>query len=223
MLLKENVHPSWKDFLSDGILEQLRYIESKIGNNFTPPEELVLRFLTIDLDNVKVLILGQDPYPQPGVANGRSFQPSNLTNWTQSYRNSSIKNIIRLIYKDYVGELVKYSEIDWHRFGISPPQPWFDSLEKQGVLFLNTSFTCEVGKSDSHSFLWTNFTNKLIEYISSKRPELYWFLFGKSAQTYDSLIRQGRKIRMPHPMMGTGEFFESTCFKDTKSIISWLG
>lgn len=223
MLVRERVHPSWNEFLSDGVLEQLEYIEGKIGNNFTPSEELILRFLTIDLDNVKVLILGQDPYPQPGVANGRSFQPSNLISWTQPYRNNSIKNIIRLIYKEYFGEMVVYTRINWTEFNIKRPIEWFDSLENQGVLFLNTSFTCEIGESNSHSFLWSNFTNKLIDYISNKKPDLYWFLFGKNAQAYSGLIKSGHKIKNPHPMMGTKEFFESSCIKETKSIINWLG
>lgn len=223
MLNRDKVHPSWNEFLSNGVLEQLDYIKSRIGDNFTPTENLILRFLSIDLDKVEVVILGQDPYPQDGVANGRSFQPSNLISWTQPYSNNSIKNIIRLIHKEYTGELVTYSSINWARFNIKPPIEWFNSLESQGVLFLNSSLTCEIGDPNSHSFLWSNFTNKLIDYISSKKPKVYWFLFGKSAQQYSSLIRQGYKINSPHPMMGTEEFFESGAIKETKSVINWLG
>jgi uracil-DNA glycosylase len=223
MLVTMKVHKSWNGFLTQTVLTELGTIENSLGNNYTPAKDLILRFLSINLDEIKVIILGQDPYPQLGVANGRSFQPATLLKWDQPYRNTSIKNLLRLIYIDYVGELVSYSNIDWDKFNIKSPTEWFDSLENQGVLLLNTSLTCEIGKPNSHARLWGTFTNILINYISLKRPEAYWFLFGKNAQSQTSNIASGRIYNSPHPMMGSKEFFQSTCFRDTKSSVNWLG
>ena len=74
----------------------------------------------LDINNIKVVILGQDPYKPEGIATGRAFQPSNLVFWSQKYRQVSLKNMLRLIHKNYFG-IEEYSEI----------VPY--SREKQGV------------------------------------------------------------------------------------------
>ena len=104
LLSSVSVHHSWNDFITNEtsyIIENLKSIEQKIGNNYTPTDSEVLRFFGLDLSKIKVIILGQDPYKPVGVANGRAFQPKDLLDWSQPFRQVSLKNIIRSIYAAY--------------------------------------------------------------------------------------------------------------------------
>lgn len=244
-----NIHSSWEEFLTDGIKAELKSIEQQISNeDYTPDRDCVLRFLGLDLNNVKVVILGQDPYKPYGVANGRSFQPADLINWKDPFRQVSLKNIVRLIYKTYNNiekytDIPKYSvvakKIDSGEFDMRQPEEWFDSLEEQGVLFLNASLTCRVGESNSHRDIWENFTSMVISYIARKNTEAKWFLWGKEAQDKVPYIVVGRSkaglsprikdcaVLSRHPMMCSekyeDDFLKSDCFKVTMNKINWLG
>ena len=83
--------------LLDSIRTKLKE-DSDCGFEITPPENLQLRFTSQDLASVKILILGQDPYPQSGVATGRAFEVGTLHSWFDNFRNTSLKNIVRAIY-----------------------------------------------------------------------------------------------------------------------------
>ncbi|MFW6310335.1 MAG: hypothetical protein ACOC1D_04465, partial [Prolixibacteraceae bacterium] len=93
-LQKIEVHQTWEKFLSREIKELICQTEKEITKqNFTPPADKVLRFLEVPLDQIKVIILGQDPYPQPGVATGRAFEVGTLKSWNEPFKNISLKNI----------------------------------------------------------------------------------------------------------------------------------
>lgn len=235
-LLDLTIHDSWKEFLTEERIQQLEEIESSMGSDFTPSKDRILRFLASDLYQKKVIWLGQDPYFQPGVANGRSFQPANLLSWGDKYRQVSLKNILRLVHASYSGvttyEGIKtykevLREINDGTFQVKQPLEWFDSLENQGVLFLNTSFSCIINKPNSHKDMWKNFSKKLLEYISYKRPDMIWFLWGKEAISNKEHIHNGVFFESRHPMMCSvkyeDDFLKSPCFKETKDIINWLG
>lgn len=235
-ILPQNIHDSWNEFLSEELLNRLVEIQEKIGDNYNPDTENILRFLTNDLKSLKVVILGQDPYPQKGRATGRCFEVGNLKLWSDKFKQVSLKNIVRLIYRSYKG-IEEYSDIKTFKeiqkeisdkeFNILQPDKLFVSWEKQGVLLLNTSLTCETGKSDSHRKIWDSFTPELIKYISSKNENLYWFLWGSSASSYKPYIRSGKCYKSRHPMMCFStyedDFLKSNCFKDTMAIVDWTG
>lgn len=184
MLLPECIHDSWNDFLTAEVLERLDEIESRIGDNFNPDRQHVLRFLETDARNLKIVILGQDPYPAP-IATGRAFEVKHLTSWSQPFRQVSLKNIVRLLYKTY-RNIQEYSqipsfdrikdEIEKGQFPILPPSRLFDSWERQGVLLLNTYLTCERWKPNSHREIWGDFAEGIIRYIVQKSPDCQWFL-----------------------------------------------
>lgn len=236
MLIPKTIAPSWQAFLTDEIRKELEQIEAAIGEDYTPVQEKVLRFLTFDLANGKVVILGQDPYKPAGVANGRSFQPDNLESWTQPFRQVSLKNMIRLLYRTYA-QIQEYQNIPSYKevvkkmeqgeFPIKPPKEWFDSLEQQGVLFLNTYLTCKINVSNSHKKIWDGFSKKLITYIAQTNPDLNWFLWGNEAISNKPYITQGKIFESRHPMMCSedypDDFLKCTCFQDTQSIVNWLG
>ena len=236
-LKKIKISSTWDNFIDSKTMCQLEKIESKVGDNINPTYEKVLRFLELDLNNIKVVILGQDPYPQRGVATGRAFEVDGLNDWSQKFRQVSLKNIIRLLYKTYNNVDVydknnSYLNICCNivnqQFKLLPPNKLFKSWERQGVLLLNTYFTCEVGNPGSHKDLWIDFTNDLLKYISTKNKEIIWFLWGNNAIQFKHNILFSKKIyQSRHPMMCSekynDDFLKSKCFEETRNLVNWLG
>lgn len=235
-IIPKEVHTSWKNFLNDDVIKELKDIELKIGENINPEPEKVLRFLNNDLHKVKVVILGQDPYPEKGRATGRSFEVGDLKSWNDKFRQVSLKNIIRLIYKNYnsideYSKIKKFSEIQRlirnGEFDILSPEKLFKSWEKQGVLLLNTYLSVEAGIPGSHIKIWEKFSFQLLNYISTENKNIKWFLWGKQAEAASQYIVFGNKYISRHPMMCSSkyedDFLKNSCFKETMKDINWLG
>jgi uracil-DNA glycosylase len=130
------VHTSWNDLLDDETLKEIDEIEEKIksrGESFTPADPRVFHFMTNDLNDAKVVIIGQDPYPQEGVATGRAFEVSTLKDWNDTFRNVSLKNIVRAVYNACTGDFLTYNNIKQqlngglfgNGFSILPPDKLF--------------------------------------------------------------------------------------------------
>ncbi len=234
-LIPKDCHWSWSKFLTDEIILELEDIEEKIGSNINPAPENVLRFMKSDLYNIKVVILGQDPYPERGRATGRAFEVGDLLSWNQAFRQVSLKNIIRLIHKSYKDineykDIKKFSEIQKEiksgKFSILPPDEIFKSWEKQGVLLLNAYLSVQAGVTGSHIAIWQNFSEKLLGFISEENRDINWFLWGKMAEDKKQFIKYGKYYISRHPMMCSAlyedDFLKSDCFKGTMDIINWI-
>lgn len=234
-IIPEQIHESWNDFMSDEIISIIRKIESKIGTeikDYFPKRENVLRFLETDLNNIKVVVLGMEPYPSWKVtdnhivpeATGRSFEINSISNWNEKFKQSSLRNILKTVYYNETNKIFPISqireEITSGNFNIKQPKEWFDSLEKQGVLFLNATLTVKPNEVDTHTNIWSEFMNELISYISLNE-NITWFLWGDKAQKRAiSLIQKGKIICNCHPRLA--EFVNENCFKETPNI-NWLG
>ena len=236
MVFLNDIHPSWDEFLTDSVIEELQKIHNKIGTDYNPtnPKD-VLRFLQTDLNQVKVIWLGQDVYPMKGVATGRAFEVGGLNSWQEPFRQISLKNIIRLLHKNYnhienYQDILSFKQIKEEMlngtFEIEEPNRWFQELEKQGVLFLNTSFTCAPGKPNSHKSIWETFSQQVLSYISQQMPNIIWFLWGKEAISNKAYIRDGIFYESRHPMMCSSkydnDFLKFEGFKNTMDSINWL-
>lgn len=235
-LIPEDKHSSWDGFLIKEVRDELKIIEEKIGSNINPHHDNVLRFMKNNLNEIKVVILGQDPYPEKGRATGRAFEVGDLESWSQKFRQVSLKNIIRLIYKNYnnideYNKILKFSEIqneiELGRFKMLPPDEIFKSWENQGVLLLNTYLSVEPGNTGSHISIWEPFSVRLLEYISQTNGNINWFLWGRQAEEKSKYIKQGKFYISRHPMMCSekyeDDFLRNNCFKDTMNTINWLG
>ncbi len=230
-----NIHHQWESFLTHQRKEQIKQIESVVlQDGITPPPEKVLRFLRFPLRSAQVIILGQDPYPQPGAATGRAFEVGNLVSWNQKFKNNSLKNILRALYKAYTGKILKYSELKEkfdNEFPVLPPTKFFQHWEDQGVLLLNTSFTCRPGSPGSHRKSWEDFTGSLLKFIHRENPDATWFLWGNHALEASHGINMKNQIFTMHPMMcydlpqrkSDFLFGEKNCFRPFTSIIDWTG
>jgi uracil-DNA glycosylase len=167
----------------DDVLNQL-YNLSIQDKKFTPPLKQVFRaFEECPYDNLKVVIIGQDPYPQFGVADGISFSCSN-TNKLQPSLRYVLDEINRTVY----GENPVSTDVDLTRWS------------NQGILMLNTSLTTEVGKIGQHYDIWKNFTAYLLDYLTHNKENIVYIYMGKKAQEWADLTGDNNhKLFVSHP------------------------
>lgn len=167
----------------DDVLNQL-YNLSIQDKKFTPPLKQVFRaFEECPYDNLKIVIIGQDPYPQLGVADGISFGCSN-TNKLQPSLRYVLDEINRTVY----GENPVSTDVDLTRWS------------NQGILMLNTSLTTEVGKIGQHYDIWKNFTAYLLDYLTHNKENIVYIYMGKKAQEWADLTGDNNhKLFVSHP------------------------
>lgn len=236
LFLKElKIHSDWLPFLCEDILHTVATVETDVcKKDFTPSSGRVLRFFTLPLSSAKIVILGQDPYPQAGVATGRAFEVGTLQSWNQPFQNVSLKNILRSLYKAYTGSIITFSQLReriYSDFPVLPPYQIFTHWENQGVLLLNTSYTCEQGKPGSHKALWEDFSHRLLSYIAEKAPHITWFIWGNHAAQAIKETGVRNVIATMHPMMcydspGRSKDFlygKNNCFEPFNAEIDWTG
>lgn len=226
----DEIHESWIGFLDEKIIRELKHIEREIGNNYYPTKENVLRFLNQDLNKVKYIIVGMDPYPTEyekdgkfyPIATGRSFEVGNYNSWMESTKNKSLTNILKAIYiantNDSKSNIKEIREkIGTKEFDILEPNQLFDDLEEQGVLFLNYALTVEPHKPGSHTHLWENFTISLRDYIIKNNPNVIWILWGKDAnEKLGRGISSKNILSNCHPRLN--EFLENNNFAQMNDI-----
>lgn len=166
-------------------LESFLEKEENKGKKILPPKELWFEALNVTpLDKVKVLILGQDPYPTVGHAHGLCFSVLDGVKPLPK----SLQNINK--------ELLSDCGVDNAHTGCL--LPW----AKQGVLLLNAVLTVEAGSANAHKNKgWENLTDKIIELVSSECENVVFVLWGAYAQKKAVLIDASKHlvIKDPHP------------------------
>lgn len=201
----------------------------EVRDDSTPSAEKVFR-AACPVDTIKVVILGQDPYPAPRAATGLAFEVNGLTDWRKPFRQVSLKNIVRLLHASYTGadpyetsfgDILR--QMDAGDFSILPPDRLFSYWAENGVVLLNTALTCKPGYPGSHAELWRPLMDDLICYVEDSVHPI-WFLWGKEAQRHD-FVRHSYCSR--HPMLCSrnweDDFLKNPCFRETASMIDWLG
>lgn len=247
-LNNDEIHPSWKEFFDKiEIKDELVKIGEKLSKmQFTPRADLVLRFSKTDLDNIKVIWLGKDVYPQKNVATGRSFEVNfevyKVNSWESTKINASLRNILKALnktifnknYSSSIAEVRK--EIKQGKFNIPAPKEIFDYWENQGVLFINSAFTCDIGGIEvagNHLVIWEKFFIMLLNYIVSSKSNIKYFLWGNSRTYHKQLVDMGipeSDIYLSTHPCTNGEdgwykndsyFLDCPCFNETQDLINW--
>lgn len=205
---------SWKSHLNDELGK--KYIEEiisflkqnyKNGKEIFPKPSLIFNaFNYSDFENIKVVILGQDPYHGNGQAHGLSFSVPKTVPLPPSLKN---------IYKELSTDLE--IQVDYKNGNL---EKW----AKQGVFLLNSTLTVEKNKPFSHSKIgWERFTSKVIEILSKKRKNLVFILWGKHAQNKIKIIdhKEHLIIKSPHPspLSSYRGFFGSRPFSKTNKYL----
>jgi len=173
-------------------VEQLVLQENEARHQFPdeifPKKESVFNaLLQTPVREVKVVLLGQDPYHSPGLAQGLAFSiPEHIPTNSRTYP-SSLRNISKALFLDGFETL---------------PHGNLSSWADQGVLLLNTCLTVRQGQAHSHQHLgWDILSNAIIQELSKSRP-LIWMLWGKVAQKKAELISESQDhliLKASHP------------------------
>lgn len=152
------------------------------------PELLFEAFSKCRFDNLKVVVVGQSPYPQEGVATGLAFANSEYTprdKWSPS---------LEVIYKS---ALLQSDDLPFGMFPFIFPE--LEQLAGQGVLLYNAALSCRVGEPESHRLLWRNFSKKLLNNIAVIKKDVIFALLGSNAEDVGSEIDASRKVICAHP------------------------
>lgn len=210
------IENSWKRVLQDEFdkpyferLVAFLHAEKAAGKVIYPPGSRIFKaFELTPFDAVKVVILGQDPYHNPGQAMGLSFSvPDGVP------APPSLKNIFREIESD----------LGVRMSGCPNLEPW----ARQGVLLLNAVLTVEAGSAASHSRIgWQEFTDAVIRALSERRDGLVFLLWGNFARSKRALIDTTRHFVLeaahPSPLAG-GAFFGCRHFSQTNELLLRAG
>ena len=206
----EQMHPTWQGALAD-TREQLLMLEMRIidGRESAPIPQRVMRAFQNSMDEVKVLIVGQDPYPKAGHAIGLSFAVENGT--TPLPR--SLQNMMAEL-RDDLGKTVANSG-DLTR--------WVP----QGVMLLNRHLTVPVGQAGGHMTIgWDAFTDKAVAALADRLgSKLVAVLWGKEAQSLQVLLGQAQVIKSAHPspLSASRGFFGSKPFSKSNAALRSVG
>ena len=210
------MEPSWKAALAPEFdkpyfaeLVRTLHAEKAAGQTIYPPGGAIFRaFELTPLPEVKVVILGQDPYHGPGQAMGLSFSvPDGVP------APPSLRNIFKEIHDD----------LGIPMSGRPNLEPW----ARQGVLLLNAILTVRGGQAASHSRIgWQEFTDAVIRTISERCDGVVFLLWGRFAQSKAELIDGSRHHILPaaHPSpLAGGAFFGCRHFSKTNEILRGEG
>ena len=210
------IEQSWKEALQSEFdkpyfAELVSYLhaEKRAGKVIYPPGPQIFRaFELTPVDKVKVVILGQDPYHNPGQAMGLSFSVPNGVPAPPSLKN---------IFKEAEDDLgIKMSG-----------SPDLEGWARQGVLLLNAMLTVRAGEPSSHSAIgWQQFTDAVISYLSDHRENIVFMLWGNYARSKAALIDRNKHLVLEaaHPSpLARGAFFGSRPFSKANHYLVQTG
>jgi uracil-DNA glycosylase len=210
------IAPSWNALLKDEFekeyfekLTQFVRSEYQAHTVFPPGKEIFRAFDACPFDEVKVVILGQDPYHGPGQANGLCFSVREGVRFPPSLNN---------IFKEIQSDLGK-------------PFPKSGDLErwsKQGVLLLNATLTVQVSAPGSHQNKgWETFTDAVIKNISDRKEHIVFLLWGAYAQKKGEVIDRSRHLVLmsahPSPFSADRGFFGCKHFSKANAYLASHG
>ena len=199
---------SWKplfdQFPDDFDLDSL-YNERRVTY---PPKELVFRPFEINMNDIKVVLLGQDPYDSPGQAHGLSFSVPTYCKIPSSLRN---------IYKELQLEFPDRN----YEFQSGNLEKWFSN---ENIFLLNSALTVAQNNPGSDLRFWEDFINNTIKFISENNERCVFILLGNYAKSKSAIIKNKSKVILaPHPLAyihdaNTG-FIGSNVFKKAEEIL----
>ena len=158
---------------------------------------------------IKVVIIGQDPTPQPGEATGLAFSVNDPRTV-----GSVLNVLLEVALEGWSIDITKGSLTKW---------------ADQGVLLLNSALTVKQNSAGSHLILWRPFTELLIKYISSNADPSVWLLWGNQAQAFETYIDKTKHyvIKGGHPSplggLGTNTFFGGNYFQCANQFLNNRG
>jgi uracil-DNA glycosylase len=211
--LTDVVHPSWAEALAPvedqiGAMGEFLRAEIAAGRSYLPAGENILRAFRQPLDAVRVLIVGQDPYPTPGHPVGLSFSVAPDVR--------PIPRSLQNIYKELVADL------GCNRPGNGDLAPW----SERGVMMLNRVLTVAPGAPASHRGKgWERVTDQAIGALVARQAPLVAILWGRDAQSLAPHLGTTHRIESAHPspMSADRGFFGSKPFSRANAYLESVG
>lgn len=207
----------WKSLLAEetkasyyGQLDSFLDEETAQGKMVLPKRDEIFNALSMTpYEKVKVLLLGQDPYPNPSYAHGLCFSVRpEVRSLPQSLRN---------IYKEL------HADVGFRM----PNNGYLESWARQGILLLNTVLTVRAGEANSHQGKgWELFTDRIIELVNAKPKRVVFVLWGARAQKKLALIQQAHHaiVQSAHPSpLSARKFFGCRCFSLVNKYLAEAG
>lgn len=179
------------------------------GHRICPSNSEIFRaFRLVDYHDVKIVILGQDPYyAQENQANGLAFAVA-----PDVVLPSSLQNIFKAVERDVGQEPGDRTLLSWAR---------------QGVFLLNTALTTRLGEAYAHGVLWEQFTHRVLTELARRLDPIVFMLWGRKAQKYKSIItaKQHLILEAPHPsgLSAYRGFFECKHFSQANQFLQDIG
>jgi len=214
--ISPNIHDSWKKALWDAFqastfLALKKFLlEERVNYTIYPPgPKIFAAFNSTPLDQVKVVVLGQDPYHGPGQAHGLCFSvPHGIK------PPPSLVNIFKELNTDTGAKIPAHGNLE--------------SWAEQGVMLLNATLTVRASSAGSHQKKgWEDFTDQVIQTISDQREHVVFLLWGRYAQAKETLIDGNKhlilKAAHPSPFSAYNGFFGCAHFSKTNAYLKETG
>ena len=218
------LHPSWKNVLeqdlrSSYMVSLRKFLQSELqsGKRIYPPMREVFSALDYcPLDQVRVVIIGQDPYHGENQAHGLSFSVKPGVR-----PPPSLRNIFQEIQDDLHASSSSTDQFSMDRGCLT-------SWAAQGVLLLNSVLTVVAGRSGSHQgYGWERFTDQIVNVVNEQREHVVFLLWGSPAQKKGAIVDRNRHyvLSAPHPSPLSAErgFFGCRHFSKTNSYLQSRG
>lgn len=210
------ISPSWKAKLNDEFSKEYfvnlaEFVKQEYRKTrvYPPGSQIFKAFDECDFDNLRVVILGQDPYHGPGQANGLAFSVNPGIEMPPSLVN---------IFKEVKQETGKPM----------PPNGDLTRWAQQGVLLLNATLTVRAHKAGSHQKKgWEQFTDAVIQRVSEEKEDVVFLLWGSFAKKKRELINESKNLVLtsphPSPLSANRGFFGNNHFIKTNEYLQGKG
>ena len=203
--------PAWAAVLPGWTPEKLdavrRSVEAVSGDRQIAPDDPFRALRLVAPDEVKVVVIGQDPYPTPGHADGLAFSAG-------TGRPRSLARLFEVLAADRPGSF-------------RAPEVWkLDAWARRGVLLLNPVLSVEIGRSGSHMECgWQALTLEIVEFLSNRANPPTFLLWGAKAQAFwaSAAPGQARALTTRHPSYDFQRAFmaEGSHFEATADLVDW--
>jgi len=197
----QSIHNSWTKLFNQYDIDIDSIYET---GEVYPPKECVFRVFQMDVKDIKILLLGQDPYHSPGQAHGLSFSVPDGEKIPPSLKN---------IYKELK---MNFPERNY-QFETGNLEQWF---YREKIFLLNASLTVQRGKAGSDMSIWEEFTDEVIRFISEQNEQCVFLLLGNYAKSKSKFIKNKSKmVTEVHPSPLAQGFIGSNVFKRVENVL----
>lgn len=201
-LRPDDYHPSWDPFFNEHLSLLNRSLSSVADSNFTPQREDIFRAFKTPLNEIRVVIFGQDPYPGLGVADGLAF----------SSRGEAIPASLKNIFKEYSSDLALPI----------PASADLSQWSASGVMLLNRTLTTRAGERHGHiGTEWRDFTYEVASLLAQR--DVIAILWGNFAKELAPLFRRTVESVHPSPLSARNGFFGSQPFSRVNAMLRESG